>query len=105
MSNTPNISNILSALQITESNNGAAYGDHWIETSGATITSHSPVDGQAIGSVKMVTTEAYDQLLSETQKAFKEWRNVPAPARGEMVRQLGDATARTCGEKVALSAL
>ncbi|MCL4127314.1 UNVERIFIED_CONTAM: hypothetical protein GTU68_060899 [Idotea baltica] len=54
------------------------------------IESYSPVDGKLIGSVSVTTKTEYEQVLKTAQAAFSEWRNVPAPKRGEIVRQYGD---------------
>ncbi|WMJ72878.1 aldehyde dehydrogenase family protein [Cytophagaceae bacterium ABcell3] len=50
----------------------------------------SPINGQLIASVEMADKQDYEHVVSTAQKAFKEWRTVPAPARGEVVRQIGD---------------
>ena len=59
--------------------------------SGESIDSFSPVDGEFIGSVSVTTKKEYEQVVKTAQKAFSEWRNIPAPKRGEIVRQYGDA--------------
>ncbi|WP_258102591.1 aldehyde dehydrogenase family protein [Marinoscillum sp. MHG1-6] len=89
MQNTPEISKILQRLEIDVTNPGAAIGGQWIKNSGPIIESRSPVDGELIASVSEVADEQYDQLVSGAQEAFKEWRRVPAPKRGEFVRQVG----------------
>jgi aldehyde dehydrogenase (NAD+) len=55
------------------------------------IKSFSPVDGAFIGSVSKTTRKEYDQVIETAQQAFIEWRKVPAPKRGEIVRQYGEA--------------
>jgi aldehyde dehydrogenase (NAD+) len=59
--------------------------------SGIYIDSYSPVDGQLIGSVSQTTEEEYQQLIHTAQEAFKVWRQMPAPQRGEIVRLYGMA--------------
>ncbi|MCB0705583.1 MAG: aldehyde dehydrogenase family protein [Saprospiraceae bacterium] len=59
--------------------------------SGSYIESYSPVDGAFIGSVSVTTRKEYDQTIQTAQTAFKSWRTMPAPKRGEVVRQYGDA--------------
>jgi aldehyde dehydrogenase (NAD+) len=59
--------------------------------SGATIDSISPVDGKRIASVSSATAEDYAQAMQGAHAAFLEWKQVPAPKRGEVVRQFGDA--------------
>nr|WP_299386648.1 aldehyde dehydrogenase family protein [Allomuricauda sp.] len=58
--------------------------------SGDTISSFSPVDGALIGKVKTTSPEDYEKVMETATTAFKEWRLVPAPQRGEMVRQFGE---------------
>lgn len=55
-----------------------------------TLTSYSPIDSKAIGSVNWTTEEKYEEVVKNAQDAFKEWRMVPAPQRGEIVRQIGE---------------
>ncbi len=55
------------------------------------IASHSPVDGALIGSVSQTTRAEYDQVIETAQTAFLAWRQIPAPKRGEVVRQYGEA--------------
>jgi aldehyde dehydrogenase (NAD+) len=52
--------------------------------------SYSPVDGKLIGKIYKASTADYDALVKQSQKAFAEWRQVPAPKRGEVVRQIGN---------------
>ncbi len=59
--------------------------------SGDYIESFSPVDGALIGSVSTTTREEYDRVIERAQEAFKIWRSWPAPKRGEIVRQYGNA--------------
>ena len=58
--------------------------------SGTYIDSYSPVDGALIGSVSVTTRREYDEVVAKAQKAFEQWRLIPAPLRGEIVRQYGD---------------
>ena len=83
--------NFLQTLGIKENNFGASSGTIWIETKGNCISSHSPVDGKLIGKINCVEKENYEQLISTAAKSFTQWRMTPAPQRGEIVRQIGDA--------------
>ena len=83
------ISEIIKTLGIDTNNKGASSGQNWLNTSGEKIDSFSPVDGKLIASVNAATAEDYEALIQKGQKAFKTWRLVPAPKRGEIVRQLG----------------
>jgi len=89
MSTPTDINKILKNLGVEASNPGAAIGGEWLTTSGDKITSYSPVDGKAIGEVTMADDQAYNKVITAAQDAFKEWRLVPAPQRGEVVRQIG----------------
>ena len=80
---------ILASLGIQEINKGASTGWHWFSTRGEEIHSYSPVDGQLIATVKSATEAEYEAAILKGQEAFKIWRQVPAPKRGEVVRQLG----------------
>jgi aldehyde dehydrogenase (NAD+) len=84
------IQTILEKLQVEPKNKGAAVGSHWLDTNGKEITSYSPVDGKAIAQVTLADEAAYERVIQEAQEAFKAWRMVPAPRRGEIVRQLGN---------------
>ncbi len=53
------------------------------------IPSHTPVDGKKIANVSITTREQYDQVVEKAQEAFLIWRAMPAPQRGEIVRQIG----------------
>jgi aldehyde dehydrogenase (NAD+) len=57
--------------------------------SGQYIASTSPVDGKLIGEVSQTTREEYEHVIVQAQEAFNTWRTMPAPARGEIVRQYG----------------
>ena len=81
----------LKALSIQKENEGSSTGTKWIASNGNLIHSLSPVDAQMIGTVKSTDKAAYEQTIQTAQKAFNEWRNWPAPKRGEVVRQLGEA--------------
>ncbi len=81
----------LKTLHVGASNHGANTGRKWINSKGQVLHSYSPVDGKLIGSVTMADRESYDKVISTAQEAFKEWRLVPAPKRGEIVRQIGEA--------------
>ena len=80
----------LKALGIKAINSGVSTGTKWIEGSGVIIESYSPVDGQLIGKVKTASKADYEKVLSTASGAFKKWRTLPAPARGEIVRQIGN---------------
>ena len=85
------IKNILTELGIVGEGLGLSTGtSHWTG-GGRTLTIHSPVDGQLIGTVNQANEADYDQIMQTAQAAFVEWRSIPAPKRGEVVRQMGEA--------------
>ncbi|CAN5631114.1 aldehyde dehydrogenase family protein [soil metagenome] len=84
------IAEALKMLGISEINNGACTGTKWIETKGEVIESLSPSDGMLIGKIKQATAEDYENIILKAQEAFMTWRMIPAPKRGEVVRQIGD---------------
>jgi aldehyde dehydrogenase (NAD+) len=81
----------LQLLGIKSHNEGVSTGIQTITTKGGTIDSHSPVDGNLIGTVTVADKESYDLTVTAAEAAFREWRTWPAPKRGEIVRQIGDA--------------
>jgi aldehyde dehydrogenase (NAD+) len=92
----------LKELNILPENEGASTGSEWIKSSGTKIESYSPVDGRFIGSVVATDKQSYEQVIYKAAEAFKQWRTWPAPRRGEIVRQFGDALRKN---KVALGKL
>lgn len=87
-----NIKNVLTNLGIHEIN--AAYSTGTITgptTQGITIDSHSPVDGKKIAAVVAATAQDYELVMQQATQASAYWKSIPAPGRGEIVRQLGDA--------------
>ena len=84
------IADTLKELGISAINNGACTGYNWLETKGEMIDSYSPADGMLIGKIKQATADDYETIITLSQEAFKSWRMIPAPKRGEVVRQIGD---------------
>jgi len=84
------IQEILTQFGIEEVNNGASLGSKWLKTRGERIDSYSPVDGKLIASVNSATEVDYEAAVLKAQEAFKVWRTVPSPKRGDIVRQLAD---------------
>ncbi len=79
----------LKALGIKEINDGTSTGSDSF-SSGEIIESYSPVDGQLIGKVKTTTAADYEKVMQSATAAFKSFRAMPAPQRGEIVRQFGN---------------
>ena len=89
MSEKVNIKETLKALGIESHNAGTSTGNEWF-SSKDNIASFSPVDGSHIGSVSVTNSEQYEMVMSSASRAFKTWRTMPAPQRGEIVRQFGE---------------
>ncbi len=87
----PSIQEILKNLGITKLNPGTSAGQLWLENGKDQIDSISPVDGKLIASVIPTSRDHYDKVISNADETFKKWRLVPAPRRGEIVRQIGDS--------------
>lgn len=85
------IKEALADLGIKNSNPGSSTGIAWFKTSGQSIESFSPVDGKLIGKVQSCDEATFIKIVDQAQLAFKEWRKIPAPKRGEVVRQIGEA--------------
>ena len=86
------INKVLSQLGVkNEVNRGASTGKNWIDTKGDVVDSLTPVNGSKIGQVQLASVEDYNEAVEVASKAFYEWRQWTAPARGEVVRQLGNA--------------
>ena len=81
----------LKELGLAEDNDGTSTGRASHHNAAAHIESYSPVDGKLIGRASVTTKEQYDTVIATAQDAFKHWRTVPAPQRGEIVRQYGEA--------------
>ncbi len=82
---------VLKALDIKEFNPAASTGLVDLSGSGKSIASYSPVDGELIASVGACVASDYEAVIQKAQEGFVEWRKWPAPKRGEVVRQVGDA--------------
>jgi len=83
------IEEALDKLGVLEINKGTSTGSENFGT-GDTINSYSPVDGALIGKVTSTSEADYEKVISTAGKAFKTWRQIPAPQRGEIVRQFGE---------------
>ena len=84
------IQEVLDELGLEKTNLGASTGSVWLQTKGEVLKSYSPVDGKHLGDVTMATADDYNKVVEKAQSAFNEWRKVPAPQRGEVVRQLSN---------------
>ena len=81
----------LAQLGIKSVNPGASTGTQWIDSKATVIRSSSPVDGKLIGTVQSTDEATYQRIVQQSAQAFEDWRQWPAPKRGEIVRQVGEA--------------
>ena len=83
---------LLSSLGIEEKNYGACMGaGEWLKTTDSGILhSVNPANGKEIASVYQCSENDYDRIIQESQNAFREWRMVPAPIRGQLIREMAD---------------
>ncbi|UCE04743.1 MAG: aldehyde dehydrogenase family protein [bacterium] len=84
---------LLPKLNIKDVNFGGCTGfDNWIEDrTGTELTSYNPTTGEPIAKVIQVGEQAYETILSKAMDSFTTWRMLPAPKRGEVIRDLGQA--------------
>ena len=81
---------ILDALGLSESNSGVFAGS-WIEATGDTIEVINPTTAEPIATVTMASLEDYEKVVTRASETFQRWRSVPAPKRGDYIRQIGNA--------------
>ncbi len=82
--------NFLKDLGIGKSNSGTCDGVNWFCLDSTERHILSPVDGNLIASVFETDEKSYEKLIGTSKKAFKKWRKIPAPKRGDIVRQIGN---------------
>ena len=96
----------LESLGLSATSRGASVGT-WIETHGPELVSHNPATGLPLGRVIQATADDYDAVVRVAAETFAVWRMVPAPRRGEIIRQLGEelrAHKESLGRLVSLEA-
>ncbi len=84
------VADLLRQWKIQEEHSGVSTGKNWLKGEGERLVSVSPVDGAQVGVVRGASRKEYDATVEKAQQAFLEWRNWPAPKRGEVVRQFGE---------------
>ena len=85
-----NIPNLLTDLDLKKVNNGTSSGSIWLKSKGDSRTIYSPVDGNPIADVIETDDVSYKSIIKNAEESFVHWRKVPAPQRGEIVRQIGN---------------
>ena len=86
-----NIQEIIANLGLSDNIRGVSTGQKSWQGQGSELQITSPVDGAVIGNVTQGNDGDYNKVIETCQEAFVEWRQLPAPQRGEIVRQMGDA--------------
>ena len=83
----------LKKLGIEQENYGASLGPgHWSKTvDSGKIESENPTNGEIIASVYECSVDDYNSIVNKSLEAFSEWRAVPAPERGQLIREMGNA--------------
>jgi len=81
---------ILASLGIENKQLGCSTGSHWMG-SGKTISTSSPVNGSSLFEVTTASVEDYELIIESAENAFQIFKKIPAPKRGDLVRQFGDA--------------
>ena len=92
MAALPTPASIITALglSVTEENPGCFDGSAWVG-SGELLTTHRPSTGAPLATVRGGTPAEYEACMGATVAARRAWAETPAPARGEVVRRIGDA--------------
>jgi aldehyde dehydrogenase (NAD+) len=81
---------LLKKLHLKSMNYGVCGAEGWIETGMPIIASVNPTNGETIAKVQAATPECYDAVVSSAQDSFSKWRMMPAPKRGDLIRDLGN---------------
>jgi len=81
----------LKTLRLASNNPGVSTGSAWIKSKAEKLSSFSPVDGNLIGTITAADKQSYNHVVKTAESAFLEWRQWPAPKRGDVVRQIGEA--------------
>jgi aldehyde dehydrogenase (NAD+) len=95
---------ILNKLDLSPEEMGAGTGT-WIKCGGEILTSFTPISGEAIAKIHCADKENYNHIAKTSIEAFQTWRQLPAPERGEIVRQMGNAlreNKKVLGELISL---
>ena len=85
-----NISDLLTDLDLKKVNDGTSSGSIWLKSKGDNRTIYSPVDGNSIADVIETDDVSFKSIIKNAEESFVHWRKVPAPQRGEIVRQIGN---------------
>ena len=67
-----------------------AFGNQWSEGRGESLTIASPIDGETLGTIRSATSDDVETAVARASLAYRAWRTIPAPARGHLVRAIGE---------------
>ena len=86
------MTSILQQLHLSAINEGGCIGGgKWLASGGQSFTSHNPTTEEVLGEVKLINQQDYEAIIKAAEAASLQWRQVPAPKRGELVRLMGEA--------------
>ena len=85
-----NQADVFAALGLADHNSGV-FGGEWLDATGEPIEVVNPTTGETLATVTMASADDYDRVVASSVETFERWRLLPAPKRGQYVRQLGDA--------------
>lgn len=85
-----NIQEILKQLNIQQENKSVSTGLNWIDGKGGELRSFTPINNELLAVTTHTTQEVYNDVITKAQQALINWRKIPAPKRGEIVRQIGE---------------
>ncbi|HSJ82239.1 MAG TPA: aldehyde dehydrogenase family protein [Acidimicrobiia bacterium] len=85
-----NQADVFAALGLADHNSGV-FGGEWLDATGEPIEVVNPTTGETLATVTMASADDYDRVVANSVETFERWRLLPAPKRGQYVRQLGDA--------------
>src|SRR5688572_22067558 len=81
---------VLERLGLSSEARGAAAGPQWLDTNGPSVVVRSPIDGSNLATVRAAGPDDVRRVIDAADDAFKAWRLVPGPKRGELVRRIGN---------------
>src|SRR5450759_1377515 len=84
------VPDLLERLHIEAVNSGACHGDWIAEPAGAELISFTPATGEPLARVRMAGPADYEAVMARAAGTFLEWRMMPAPKRGDIVREIGN---------------
>lgn len=82
---------ILEKLAIANINPGAYISHNWHNEGAGSLKSYSPIDNSELGLIAACNNDDYEKVIKRSQLAFQQWRLVPAPKRGELIRQIANS--------------